>query len=99
MELLKIFHFRKNTRLWIKFRRSVASVPTNIVEGNEHQGKKEFLQFLFIAKGSLIETRYHLLLAKDLGYLKLKEYKLLHDKSLEVAKMLNRLIKFLKTSS
>ena len=41
-------------------RRSASSVPTNIVEGQARQYKKEFIQFLYIAKASLEETNYHL---------------------------------------
>jgi four helix bundle protein len=50
-------------------RRSAASVPTNIIEGQARQYKKEFVQFLYISKSSLEETNYHLFLAKELGYL------------------------------
>jgi four helix bundle protein len=46
-------------------RRSVSSIPTNIIEGQARQYKKEFIQFLYIAKGSLEETNYHLYLSKD----------------------------------
>ena len=46
-------------------RRSVSSVPTNIIEGQARQYKKEFIQFLYVAKGSLEETNYHLYLSKD----------------------------------
>ncbi len=80
-----------------QIRRSALSVPTNIVEGNERQGKKEFLQFLYTAKASLMETRYHLLLAKDLNYITPDEYQVLHAMSLEIAKMINGLISFLKS--
>ena len=97
--LTKNFPSEEKYSLTDQVRRSAASVPTNIVEGNERQGKKEYLQFLYIAKGSLIETRYHLLLAKDLGYLKPGDYDSISSKSLEVAKMLNGLINFIKSSA
>ncbi len=56
-------------RLEDQLRRSARSVPTNIVEGNSRGHKKEYIQFLYLAKGSLEETKYHLLLAKDLRYI------------------------------
>ena len=55
-------------------RRSAMSIPANIAEGFGRQGPKEFLRFIRIANGSLQETRYLLLLAKDLGYLTPEEY-------------------------
>ena len=52
-----------------QIRRSASSVPTNIVEGYGRQSNKEFRNFLYITLGSLEETKYHLLLAKDLHFL------------------------------
>ena len=55
-------------------RRSVSSVPINTIEGPARPYKKEFTQFLYIIKGSLEETNYHLYLAKDLGYITESDY-------------------------
>jgi len=77
-------------------RRSAASVAANIVEGNERKTKKEFIQFLYTAKASLSETKYHLLLAKDLNYLKNDIYLELFNKANEVGKLINGLINYLK---
>jgi four helix bundle protein len=74
-------------------RRSASSVPTNIIEGQARQYKKEFIQFLYIAKGSLEETNYHLFLSKDLGYVSEAEYKLLFDTCTRIKMMLYKLIK------
>jgi len=51
-----------------QLRRSAASVPSNIAEGWAMRSTKEFLRHLSIANGSLEETRYSLVLAKDLEY-------------------------------
>lgn len=58
--------------------------------------KKEFIQFLYTSKGSLAETKYHLLLARDLGYLEDKEYLSLQDNAIEISKMISALIAYLK---
>lgn len=76
--------------------RAAISVPANIVEGQSRQTTKEYLQFLYNARGSVEETRYHLLLAKDLGYLKEDDYNALETEYEIVSKMLNRLIQSLK---
>lgn len=76
--------------------RAAASVPANIVEGQSRQTTKEYIQFLYNARGSLEETRYHLLLAEDLGFLKEDEYDDLERQYEIVSRMLNRLIQSLK---
>ena len=91
-------HFPDNERfsLTSQIRRSATSVPTNIVEGNARGHKKEMIEFLYFAKGSLEETKYHLLLAKDLGYIQESDYDLIHDNTDSVGKQLNGLIKYWK---
>lgn len=49
--------------------RAAASVPTNIAEGAKRQGKQDYVRFINIAKGSLSETKYLILLRRDLKYL------------------------------
>lgn len=72
--------------------RASASIPTNIAEGTGRYGKKEFLHFLYIARGSIEETKYLLLLGKDLGFLRNPDYERLQSGYKTAAKMLNGLI-------
>jgi four helix bundle protein len=83
---------KEQYNLTAQMKRSAASVPTNIVEGQARQYRKEFRQFLFIAKASNAETRYHLFLSKELGYISQEAYDLLSKKSERVMMMLSRLI-------
>ncbi len=75
-----------------QIRRSTVSVAANIVEGKSRKTDKEFSSFLHNSRGSLEETRYHLLLAKDLGYLNPELYESLEKQSTEVSYLLNKLI-------
>jgi four helix bundle protein len=77
-------------------RRSAASIPANIAEGKGRDSNREFLRFLVIARGSLEETKYHLLLGKDLDYLPEADYNNLLDQYNVMGKMLNGLINKIK---
>jgi len=63
-------------------------VPSNIVEGFKRKGCKDFAHFLNIADASLEETKYHLILAKDLGYITQADYARLSSLCDEVGRML-----------
>jgi four helix bundle protein len=96
---LKIYRLTNNFPKQEQFRlidqlcRSASSVPANIAEGNSRQSKKEFVQFLFQAKGSLAETQYHCMLAKDLHYIDEKEFSALIEQSDEIGRMITGLMK------
>ena len=68
----------------------------SIVEGASRLSRKEYKQFVGIARGSAGETIYQLFLSRDLGYLTELDYTSLKERSNRVAKMLIGLIKTLK---
>ena len=57
-----------------QMRRASISIPSNLAEGAARTGKKEFLQFINIAQGSVSELDTQVELAKDLGFLEQKNY-------------------------
>src|SRR3712207_8451764 len=75
-------------RLTSQLRRSAASIPANIAEGCGRNGDAELARFLTIAKGSASELDYLLLLAHDLGYLKLPRYEHLTAEVHGISRML-----------
>lgn len=79
-----------------QLRRSALSIPANIVEGQSRNTTKEYLQFLYNSRGSLEETRYYLIVARDLKYLSRKEYDDIEARYEEVSRMLNALISSIK---
>jgi four helix bundle protein len=54
--------------LVLQLRRAAVSIPSNLAEGAGRDGRKEFVRFLSIARGSLSELETQLLIAADLGY-------------------------------
>jgi four helix bundle protein len=79
-----------------QMRRSAASIPTNIVEGQARNYLKEFIQFLYIARGSQAELSYQLFLAFELDYFSNDEYLVIHANCNRVGMMLNKLINSLQ---
>ena len=71
-----------------QLRRAASSVPANIAEGSKRRTDADFARFVNIAEGSLSEAEYHLILARDLGYLDPSE---LLEQVNELGKMLNGL--------
>jgi len=74
-----------------QIRRAAFSICTNLMEGSHRLGKREFRQFVGIAKGSVGELKYHLFLAKDLGYLTQDDFALFGSEAETISKMLNGL--------
>jgi len=73
-------------------RRSAASVGANIAEGCGRHSDGEMTLFLQIARGSASETEYHLLLAKDLGFLQETDFQVAEQAVVVVQRMLTALV-------
>ncbi|MBE1274988.1 four helix bundle protein [Enterovibrio baiacu] len=84
----------KDYSLKNQIQRCAVSVPSNIAEGAERKGRKEFIHFLFIAKGSCGEMATQLMLARDLNYLSEQVANELISESEDIINMLGGLIRF-----
>jgi four helix bundle protein len=79
-----------------QLRRAAVSVPSNIAEGKGHRSNREFLHFLFHARGSLLEVQTQLLIAEELQYLPGTELQRLMVLAEGVGRALNGLINALE---
>jgi four helix bundle protein len=82
--------------LTTQVRRAAISVPANIAEGVSRRGAREFRRFLDIARGSLAELSYLLVLARDRGLLEEREWLALVELRNEVGKLTWGLVRGLR---
>lgn len=97
-ELTKGKKFSVDFSLVDQLRRAAVSVLSNIAEGFERGSNVEFLQFLYMAKGSCGEVRAQLYVARDQGYIAVEDLDSLKGLARQVAGMLGNLIEYLKGS-
>jgi four helix bundle protein len=90
--------FAKDFELRSQIRRAAISIPSNIAEGYERDGSREFQQFLSQAKGSCGEVRAQLHLARDQGYCDAESHEQLTGRCIEISSMLSGLIRYLQRS-
>jgi four helix bundle protein len=81
-----------------QIRRASISILSNIAEGFERGGDKEFLQFLAVAKGSCGEVRAQLYVAVDQGYLSQDLFETLSNEAGEIGRLISGLMKYLSRS-
>ncbi len=82
--------------LIIQIRRSSVSLPSNISEGAGRNHDNEFVQFLYIAMGSLSELETQLIISNNLSMLATKDFQELEEKIKLIRSQLSGLIKYLK---
>ncbi len=90
--------FSKDFGLKDQIRRASVSIMSNIAEGFERGGTKEFIQFLSIAKGSTGEVKSQLYVAFDQGYLTQREFDTITGLAEEAGRMIAGLMTYLKHS-
>ncbi len=96
-KLVKLLPKEETYALSDQIRRSAVSIPSNIAEGSSRNSKKEFIQFLYIALGSLCELETQLLIAQNVGYI--NDIENIKQKITSIKKMLNALITSIKKTT
>lgn len=89
--------FKYDSRFVQQMRAASGSISDNIAEGFERQGNKEFLQFLYIAKGSCGEFRSQINRAYDAGFISLETYNQMYTDCRKLGAGILNLIKTIKS--
>ena len=97
-QLTKDSRFSKDFGLSRQIQRAAISIMSNIAEGFEREGNREFIQFLYVAKGSCGEVRSHLYVAIDQSYVAPKNCDDLSQSFRRLSVMISNLIDYLKRS-
>lgn len=90
--------FKSDYRFVQQIRAAAGSIMDNIAEGFERAGNKEFVNFLYIAKGSCGEVRSQLLRANDCGYLTPEEFEIIYADCRRLSASIMNFIKEIKSS-
>jgi len=99
IELIEIIDTgRKHYRLFEQIEASSTSVSMNLAEGKGRFSQKEFIQYCYIARGSLYETMTLLEIFKRRGWISVKEFSSLKSEGIEIASMIKGLINSLYKS-
>lgn len=91
--------FKRNYKLIDQIDGSAGSIMNNIAEGFERGGNKEFIQFLYVAKGSCGELRSQLYRALDRNYIVHAEFDELAVIAKKISSLIQRFIYYLEKSS
>jgi len=88
--------FYRDQGLREQIRRASVSVMSNIAEGFGRGGKREFIQFLSIAKGSVTEIQSHLYVALDMGYINQQIFDKMYKAAEDISCMIYGLMSYLQ---
>jgi four helix bundle protein len=95
--VISLFPLEEKWALASQLRRAVQSIPANIAEGYGRYSYQESMHFCYIARGSMAETKTHLLLAYRLDYIEDQLHQEYQNRLAELGKMLHGYIRHLQS--
>ncbi|KQK27152.1 hypothetical protein AR438_02805 [Chryseobacterium aquaticum] len=98
-KILNHENLHKEFSLKDQLKRATLSISNNIAEGSEYGSNKQFIRFLWIAKGSCAEVRSMLFVLHSLEKIDSEIFNTLNDECLEITKEIYHFIKYLEKST
>ncbi|MCE3075300.1 four helix bundle protein [Chryseobacterium gwangjuense] len=98
-KILDIENLQKEFSLKDQLKRATLSITNNIAEGSEYGSNKQFIKFLWIAKGSCAEVRSMLFVLYSLEKINDETFNTLNNECLEITKEIYHFIKYLEKST
>ncbi|OGN05077.1 MAG: hypothetical protein A2659_01475 [Candidatus Yanofskybacteria bacterium RIFCSPHIGHO2_01_FULL_44_24] len=98
IETFKSLNLQRDHGFCDQIQRASVSIMSNIAEGFERGTRQEFLNYLFIAKGSAGEVRAQLYVALDVGYLNIEKFKYLNSLAVDCSRLIHSFTQKLKGS-
>ena len=95
-EISSAGRFGRDYGLRDQIQRASVSIPSNVAEGFSRRSKREFIQFLFIAKGSAAEVQSQLHTARSQSYITENEFNQAYERLETISKQLSKFITYLK---
>ena len=96
--ITRVGEFKHDSRFVQQIRAASGSVMDNIAEGFERDGNKEFIQFLYIAKGSCGEVRSQVTRAYDVGFINEVKFRELQEACFTLSRGIANFIRSLQAS-
>jgi len=91
--------FKSDLRLVNQIQGAAVSAMANIAEGFSRQSEREFIQYLYISKGSGAEVQSHIYVALDQEYISKSDFNKIYDQADKVSRMNSNFIKYLKSQT
>lgn len=98
-KILDIENLQKEFSLKDQLKRATLSITNNIAEGSEYGSNKQFIKFLWIAKGSCAEVRSMLFVLYSLEKIDDETFNTLNNECMEITKEIYHFIKYLEKST
>ncbi len=90
--------FSKDYPLRNQIRAAVISISSNIAEGFEREGNKEFIQFLTVAKGSTAEVQTQIRIALEAEHISKSDFERLENLCIEIISLISGFLRYLRSS-
>lgn len=91
--------FKGDFRLVNQIQAAAVSSMANIAEGFSRQSDREFIQYLYISKGSAAEVQSHIYVAMDQDFISKSDFDKIYDQADKVSRMDSNFIKYLRAQS